>query len=230
MAKNAQRNLKKTPPIRAPKVLQDAWDKHKTVRQNYLALGLVHNLNPSSSGGVEPSSTSQRDEAISDTRTPEQAETSIPKPALPPGYGRIIRDEAGNVIRIELAEEDEEQAESRDEEMGLLEPELDVPVLEQWVTGLGGQTASSEKDGKSTVVQALEGLSSVPANPDARTLSIPLSDTGPRHTSGGERRYLEDLVKKYGDDVERMARDRKLNPEQHTAGSLRRALRRAGLV
>ncbi|EEB92758.1 hypothetical protein MPER_08686 [Moniliophthora perniciosa FA553] len=52
-SKNAKRNLKKMPPIRAPKVLQEAWDKRKTVRQNYAALGLIHDLNPSASGGAE---------------------------------------------------------------------------------------------------------------------------------------------------------------------------------
>jgi nucleolar protein 16 len=39
--------------------------------------------------------------------------------------------------------------------------------------------------------------------------------------------YLERLVKKHGGDVERMAKDRKLNPEQRTVGELRRGLRRA---
>ena len=49
-----------------------------------------------------------------------------------------------------------------------------------------------------------------------------------RATSGGEARYLAALVAAHGDDVEAMARDRKLNPDQRTAGQLRRALRNAG--
>lgn len=48
-----------------------------------------------------------------------------------------------------------------------------------------------------------------------------------RHPSQGEIKYLERLVDKYGEDVERMARDRKLNAEQRTAGQLRRALKKA---
>lgn len=49
-----------------------------------------------------------------------------------------------------------------------------------------------------------------------------------RHTSLGERSYLEHLVRKHGDDLLKMARDRRLNPEQRTANELRRAIAKAG--
>lgn len=49
-----------------------------------------------------------------------------------------------------------------------------------------------------------------------------------RHASMGERSYLERLIKKYGDDLHKMARDRRLNPEQRTANELRRAIAKAG--
>jgi len=61
------------------------------------------------------------------------------------------------------------------------------------------------------------------------TMALPLSGAGPRHTSEGERRYLQRLVSKHGKDIDAMARDRKLNPEQRTSGQLRRALAVAGL-
>jgi nucleolar protein 16 len=51
-----------------------------------------------------------------------------------------------------------------------------------------------------------------------------------RHTSDGERLYLEGLVRKYGDDLQKMARDRRLNPEQRTANELRRAIAKAGVL
>ena len=51
-----------------------------------------------------------------------------------------------------------------------------------------------------------------------------------RHASQGEIKYLQRLVDKYGNDMEQMARDRKLNADQRTAGELRRALKRAGLL
>jgi nucleolar protein 16 len=49
-----------------------------------------------------------------------------------------------------------------------------------------------------------------------------------RFTSTGEKGYLDRLVTKYGSDVEAMARDRRLNPEQKTVGELNRAIRKAG--
>jgi len=61
------------------------------------------------------------------------------------------------------------------------------------------------------------------------TLSVPLSGIGSRHVSSGEIKYLKPLVKTYGNDIEGMAGDLKLNPEQRTVGQLRRALRKAGL-
>ena len=49
-------------------------------------------------------------------------------------------------------------------------------------------------------------------------------------SSTGERAELERLVIKYGADVEAMARDRKMNPNQRTAGQLSRAIKKAGGV
>lgn len=50
----------------------------------------------------------------------------------------------------------------------------------------------------------------------------------PRFSSKGERGILRQLVDKYGQDVGAMARDRKLNVDQRTAGELKRAIRKAG--
>ena len=61
-------------------------------------------------------------------------------------------------------------------------------------------------------------------------MSVPISGIGSRHMSSGEIKYLERLVEKYGDDVDGMWQDRKLNPEQRTVGQLRRALRNFKIV
>lgn len=44
----------------------------------------------------------------------------------------------------------------------------------------------------------------------------------PRGQSQREQEWAERLVNKYGDDYERMARDRKLNPMQQTAADIRK--------
>ncbi|RDB21307.1 Nucleolar protein 16 [Hypsizygus marmoreus] len=224
-SRHAKRNLKKTPPIRGPKILQDAWDDHKTVRQNYATLGLIHTLNPSASGGVEPLEGQHHPEEMQaeSTSLPESSEQG--SSSIPKGFGKIIRDENGSILRIEMPEEEEPRDENEGE---MVEAEVDETVLEQWVTDLGGGEKSKPAPGDSNVVEALERISST-VNQSSNTLSVPLSGAGPRHSSSGERRYLERLVSKYGRDTEKMAKDRKLNPDQRTAGALRRALKKAGL-
>ncbi len=76
---------------------------------------------------------------------------------------------------------------------------------------------------------ALERIS-VPTEGTGHTISASLTGVGARYSAHGEVHYLRRLVDKYGEDMEKMARDRKLNPEQRTAGELGRALKRAGIV
>lgn len=49
-----------------------------------------------------------------------------------------------------------------------------------------------------------------------------------RFSSKGEVSFLQRLISKYGHDVEAMARDRRLNPDQRTGGEIRRAITKAG--
>lgn len=62
--------------------------------------------------------------------------------SIPTGHGRIIRDEAGNVIGVELNEEDEIEANTEGDAectMEELEPGVDAIVLDKWATSLGGR-------------------------------------------------------------------------------------------
>ncbi|KAL0947397.1 hypothetical protein HGRIS_013510 [Hohenbuehelia grisea] len=263
-SRRAKKLLKKTPPIRGPKVLQDAWDNHKTVRQNYAALGLIHSLNPTASGGTEcplvpraaepkPNTpgvtTSESQNAASHNDAAQNADDAPAPAAIPRGHARIVRDEAGNVLRVEYAAEDEEEEEQQqrrktadkdmegDVDMEALEPKLDERASRAWVGGLGTSTSTHkavrgrvEKE-EGGVVQALEKIGVRTSANNGRTISAPLSLAGPRHASAGERAYLQRLVDKYGkEDVAGMARDRRLNGEQRTAGELGRSLKRIGLV
>ncbi|KAJ3761134.1 ribosome biogenesis protein Nop16 [Lentinula raphanica] len=238
-SKHAKRNLKKMPPIRAPKVLQQAWDNRKTVRQNYAALGLVHDLNPSESGGAELIEIDKRTtsgsapESFIDSTGSSTSATS--KSSIPKGHGRIIRDAAGNVLRVELPEEDEIEvsAPDSDKDMEQLQPQLEENVRQTWISDLGGLKTRLLTKKNTTVVTELETLSTLaPSNEfnQSPTLSASLTGVGSRHTSERERMYLQRLLDKHKGDVEAMAKDRKLNTAQRTAGELTRAFKRAGMV
>jgi hypothetical protein len=137
--------------IRGPKILRDSWDKKKTVRQkwvsfftltiaitelmwgcSYAALGLVHSLNPLSSGGVEldPTRTEMEVDTEKEKEAGKEKERSIPK-----GHAKIIRDEEGNVVSVEYAAEDQNE---EVEEEGMGEVVVGEDVMRSWVSGLGG--------------------------------------------------------------------------------------------
>lgn len=228
-SRTAKKNLKKTPPIRGPKALQEAWDKRKTVKQNYSRLGLVHDLNPVASGGGEKHINPQSNAEDSETIPPAGGQLNMGESSqsLPKGFGRIIRDETGKVIGVELPEEENQLAIEAEETMESLEPEMSDEVRNLW-------TCHKNENIGQSVLGLVEELESIAAKKhlNSTTLSIPQSSAGPnlRRPAPGEVAYLQRLVDVYGDDVGRMARDRKLNPDQKTEGQLRRALRNAGFL
>ncbi|KAH9946222.1 ribosome biogenesis protein Nop16 [Epithele typhae] len=208
-SRRAKTLLKKQPPLRGPKALQDAWDPRKTVRQNYEALGLAASLNPIASGGTEKrlggrAAEGERgggeDAPVGGSSTvgarPAGAEAKLPK-----GWGRIIRDAEGNVVDIELADEEEAGVDEAGDGLDEVADPREDGRLAGWVA----------------VGALLEQLSEARAGQGTR-----------RHASQGELALLRALVAKHGEDVEEMARDRRANVEQRTAGELRRAIRKAG--
>ncbi|KAK7693330.1 hypothetical protein QCA50_002898 [Cerrena zonata] len=217
-SRRAKTLLKKQPPIKGPKILQDAWDKHKTVRQNYEALGLAASLAPTASGGMERrhhlqeplSNASTLEVSTSENSVAGQTQTAIPK-----GYGRIIRDENGNAVDIELADDETDPQETLEHK---LVEDIPDPAQQEDLAGwvaLGNDPSRKAETTGTVVVQKLEEL---------QTSSKPV----PRFTSSAEAKILKNLVVKYGEDVDAMARDRRLNADQRTAGELRRAIRKAG--
>ncbi|KAG8772741.1 Nucleolar protein 16 [Serendipita sp. 411] len=200
---HAKKRLRKMPPLKAPKALQDAWDSQLTVKQNYARLGLLSTLNPRAKGGSEfkvPSTSTVQDVQEAQNVAEGRAQLSV-------GRGRIIRDENGNIVDIEMEETEETEAGRDDEDEEVLEI---PPEAEKWVA----QT-HAQKSEKSDLIRELETLSQ-------RVSRVP------RTASGGERAWLKQVVATYGDDLEAVARDRKLNPWQRTAGEIRRSIAKAG--
>ncbi|KIR67444.1 nucleolar protein 16 [Cryptococcus bacillisporus CA1873] len=178
--------LRKAPPLKGPEVLQEKWDKKKTVFQNYAALGLLPSI------PVPKGASTSRSQRVKLPEVPAEIEAENVKV----GFGQIIRDEEGNVIDIIIDEDEQEQGE-----------QIEVDVEKE----MGPVEAKTE------VVKRLEELAASAA---------PVK----RHSSMSERTWLQQLVDKYGDDTEKMARDRKLNVWQKTEGEIKRMIKKAGGV
>ncbi|KAI0807137.1 ribosome biogenesis protein Nop16 [Fomes fomentarius] len=217
-SRRAKKLLKKQAPIRGPKVLQEAWDGRKTVRQNYEALGLAASLNPIASGGAERTVGSHTEGAGKSKEAEERTSGSTGANGVRKGFGKIIRDAEGKIVDVEMGDENEEEEEMTGAEEDDVLDGLADSQLAGWV-GLGSdpRKGSGQEREETRVVQALEQLSASAGGGRVR-----------RFASTGERGQLQRLVGRYGEDVEAMARDRKMNAEQRTAGELRRAIRKAG--
>ncbi|OWZ62724.1 nucleolar protein 16 [Cryptococcus neoformans] len=184
--KRMHQKLRKVPPLKGPEVLQERWDKKKTVFQNYAALGLLPSI------PVPKGPSTSRSQRVKLPEVPAEAEVGNVKV----GFGQIIRDEEGNVIDIIIDEDEEKQ----EEQIEVDEEKEREPV-----------------EAKTEVVKRLEELAASAA---------PVK----RHSSMSERTWLQQLVDKYGDDTERMARDPKLNVWQKTDGEIKRMIKKAGGV
>jgi len=215
-SRQAKKLLKKQPPIRGPKVLQEAWDKHKTVRQNYADLGLAVSLNPNTSGGAECVATVT--EALGVVNGVDNLDPAVLMSGggdrdLPIGLGRIVRDEAGQIIAVET--NDDVDPPPSNYRLDLVEAAaaaaaIITPDGQSWTSF--GRASGAEKP-NAALTQALPDVFRGPV---------------PRFTSKGEMIFLQKLISKHGRDVTAMIRDRRLNPDQRTEGEIRRAIKKAG--
>ncbi|CDS02161.1 hypothetical protein [Sporisorium scitamineum] len=119
---------------------------------------------------------------------------------------RVIRDDAGNIIDIiESSSTEQEQ-----------NTPWGAPLPDSIVDSKDVETLMPASKGSETKV--LSQLESMAAQ------AAPVQ----RHTSAQESQWLADLVAKYGEDTEAMARDPRLNLWQKTQGEIKRAIKKAG--
>ena len=124
---------------------------------SYEALGLAASLNPIASGGTERPLTAreERSEGVdtapsSSSKPPATAAAAAAAASgsVPKGFGKIIRDADGNVVDVQLADEDEEEDEAAADDGGLEEvadPRADAR-LASWA-GLGSSDRTSARSG-----------------------------------------------------------------------------------
>lgn len=200
-------------------------------RISYAALGLMHNLNPSSSGGVEIDPRHLPSKAIEPTPAVAEQPSHL---SLRKGFGRIIRDEAGNVVGVEMADEevDSIDAGAATEAVDKESEWTGIGAESDWVKALSESRPGDDVDAGVVPGARLLGsglLIDVDAGVYVELERLAACDTRlPRFTSNGENTYLRRLVGKHGLDIEAMSKDRRLNPSQKTAGELSRAMRKAG--
>jgi len=96
---------------------------------SYARLGLAASLDPSANGSVEQVLGQSTDSQPTSSSLPSE---ELVSKDLPSGFGRIIRDDSGNVVRVEL--NDEEPAMRLDpEDIDNVESRIDPDVRQRWV-------------------------------------------------------------------------------------------------
>lgn len=123
---------------------------------------------------------------------------------------KVERDpETGKIIRVIRKEDDQVDVAGRKVRRSnpLNDPLDDLSDDEEDLT-------PQEKKSASKIVQQLERQADTEGQAPKK----------PRHQSKREEEWITRLVERYGDDYQAMARDRKLNPMQQTAGDLRRRI------
>ncbi|KAK2628569.1 hypothetical protein QTJ16_001672 [Diplocarpon rosae] len=179
------------------------WNQKETLAQNYRRLGLTARLN-SATGGTEklrPGETSK-----SSTTSKLAISNAIPK-QFAPTSARVERDpETGKILRVI---HDGKKANP------LNDPLNDIEDAEMADDGeeFGGFDAGSggeKKQATTDIVRRLEEQAAMVGEKRDRT------------QSEREREWIERLVLAHGENFEKMARDRRLNPMQQTPNDLRR--------
>ncbi|KAK3718483.1 Ribosome biogenesis protein Nop16 [Vermiconidia calcicola] len=177
------------------------WDSSKTLAQNYKLLGLTARLN-NSTGGVEKKVADiENEDEGGDGLWIDGSRRKKGKGQIEVKEARIERDpETGAIVRI--VDEETVRANPLNDPLNDLDSESED---EREFEGF---------DQHAAVVEQLQDEASRPA-PKYK-----------RKQPEGERMFVEALVRKYGDDYGRMARDMEINYMQRSEGDLKRRVKR----
>ncbi|KAL8757117.1 MAG: hypothetical protein Q9184_004299 [Pyrenodesmia sp. 2 TL-2023] len=215
--KSKKLNLKSNPIVAAN------WKQSQTLSQNYRRLGLVSRLNARTGGVEKHAASTKADLAEQNDRL---AIANLNPTTLVPGTVRIERDEeTGAIVRVLGGGDGEGEEKGRREWNGaVLVDELgDDEDDEEENNRLRRQQHDLPLPAQQGAGEDREGQGVVPA------LMAQAAKGGakkrPRKQSQREEEWVERLVGVYGDDVGRMARDRKMNPLQQSEGDIGRRVR-----
>lgn len=121
---------------------------------SYTTLGLLHTLSPLSSGGTE-----KRQETSAEFGSQSEQQSSLSEspghdePINHQGFGRIIRDETGSVVRIEVNEDRQSSVDKKVTQMDMerFDPVVDPNVLFKW-SMTGSATYVNDSEGQNPEV------------------------------------------------------------------------------
>lgn len=209
-------------------VIAANWDQSQTISQNYKRLGLTAKLNKHT-GGVERKA--DEDEQLEAghagrTRIDHGADAlsihSSKKANMMAGLGeaKIVRDPETGAI-LEVIEPNAPKANPLNDPLNDLDSSDEDEQQRAW-TRTGNQHGNIEEgefegfgddDGKTDVVRELEARASMPAKKYKRK------------QTENEVAFIEELVRKYGDDYGKMSRDMKINYMQRSEGDLKKRIK-----
>ncbi|RYP20624.1 hypothetical protein DL765_002695 [Monosporascus sp. GIB2] len=206
------------------------WDKKQTTTQNYRRLGLVARLR-APTGGVEPEL--RRTSAATETKEKNKQQQQKADPfAIAPGAesvigeARVERDASGRIVRI-IETSTSKKGTSRANNNPLNDP---LAALDSDYSDSEG-----ERDERDNAAEEWGGIDDDGDGGEGKTGKIvrrleaeanrPV-EKKPRTQSQREREWVAELVRKHGDDVRAMARDRALNPMQQTEADIARRIRK----
>ncbi|RYO82417.1 hypothetical protein DL762_006619 [Monosporascus cannonballus] len=206
------------------------WDKKQTTTQNYRRLGLVARLK-APTGGVEPelrrtSATTEKKEKNKQQQQKADPFAIAPGAESVIGEARVERDASGRIVRI---------IEASTSKKGT--PRANNNPLNDPLAALDSDYSDSEgeRGERGNAAEEWGGIDDDDDGGEGETGKIgrrleaeanrPV-EKKPRTQSQREREWVAELVRKHGDDVRAMARDRALNPMQQTEADIARRIRK----
>jgi nucleolar protein 16 len=192
------------------------WDKKKTLKENYKALGLLSSLNGYAGGQVADTSCMPTSVLDSENNTPKLDSLEIEWKSI-----EQLDEEKRKRKEKSLAEESGESSTISPLLFAPLEPEI---ILDTRITTLGTNLSLRAPPPSQPTIQP-EDLPQVIKQMKQESLNVRRI---PRFQSEQETLVFGQLVEKWGaDNYDAMARDVKLNVYQLSAGQLKKKLTRA---
>ncbi|RAL14300.1 nucleolar protein 16 [Aspergillus homomorphus CBS 101889] len=193
-------------------IIAENWNRELTLTQNYRNLGLVHRLNAPTGGSEKRRTKDGIEREREDSLHIKSSATAVAQKNAANEI-RVERDpETGKILRV-ISNDDEIEVAGRKHKRNnpLNDPLNDLSDNEE-----EDEPNAQQKNADSDIVRQLE----FQADQESRKVAA----KKPRHQSKREEEWILRLVEKHGDNYAAMARDRRLNPMQQTAGDLKRRI------